>query len=130
MLTLMITGFEADPKRVTAILGLEPTSTARKGEQGQSGHPRSFDAWWLDVHPEPMSNGESHACAVTKMVDHLRGREAAFARLFSELSPKPITIYGGVHFNADAQCGLWLDPPDMAVMAACGVGWGVDLFAE
>lgn len=130
MLTLMITGFDADPQRVTDILGLEPTSTARKGEQGQSGRLREFDAWWLDVHPEELSDGESHACAIATIIDRLRGREAAFARLFKELNPKPITIYGGVHFKANEQCGLWLDPPVMAVMAACGVGWGVDISAE
>lgn len=95
MLTLMVTGFEADPQRVTAILEIEPTSTARKGERGESGRPRTFDAWWLDVHPEPLGDGESHACAIATMVSFLRNREEAFKRLREELKPKPITIYGG-----------------------------------
>lgn len=130
MLTLMITGFEADPQRVTTILGIEPTSTARKGELSKSGRPRLFDAWWLDVHPEPLRDGESHVRAVAIMVGFLRGRDAAFKRLRDELNPKPITIYGGFYVKANAQSGLWLDPGEMAVMVACGVGWGVDLFVD
>jgi len=130
MLTLMITGFEVDPQNVTTILGIEPTFTARKGEQGKSGYPRKFNGWWLDVKTEPLRDGETHAHALAAMVDCLRGRDAAFKRLREELKPKPITIYGGFYIKGDAQSGLWLDPAEMEVLAACGIGWGVDLFAE
>ncbi len=130
MLTLAITGFEANPKVVSEILLLEPTSTALRGELGKSGRPRPANGWWLDVHPERLNDGTSHAEAISAMVAHLRGREASFQRLIEEVRPNSITLYGGIHFDANAQCGLWLDPAEMAVMASCGVGWGVDIFAD
>ena len=130
MLTLAITGFEAEPQVVSDAIGLEPTSTAVKGQLGRSGRPSKLNGWWLDVHPDRLNDGASHAQAVSSMVDLLRGKEVAFQRLIVELKPRSITLYGGIYFNTNAQCGLWLDPGDMVVMAACGVGWSVDLFAE
>ncbi|MET3470201.1 hypothetical protein ABIC78_000703 [Novosphingobium sp. 1529] len=130
MLTLAITGFEAEPQAVSDTIGLAPTSTAIKGQIGKSGRPCKFNGWWIDVHPDRLNDGASHAEAVSTIVDLLRGKEAAFQRLIAEVKPKIITLYGAIYFNTNAQCGLWLDPAYMAVMASCGVGWGVDLFAE
>ena len=40
MISLSIADFDADPDRVTAILGLEPTSIVRKGDPMRNGRPR------------------------------------------------------------------------------------------
>lgn len=130
MFTLMITGFDADPQTVTDLIGLEPSSTAIKGQTSESGREHRFNGWWLEAHPERLEDGAGHAQAVSMMVHHLRGREAAFQRLKQEVRPDQITLYGAVYFNREGQCGLWLDASDMGVLAACGVDWGLDLFAE
>lgn len=130
MLTLAITGFDAKPQVVSDAIGLEPTSTAVKGQLGQSGRPSKLNGWWLDVHPDCLNDGASHEQGVSRIIDLLRGKEDAFRRLIADVKPRSITLYGVIYFNTDAQCGLWLNPADMAVMAACGVGWGVDLFAQ
>jgi len=130
MLTLAITGFEADPNRVTDILGIEPTSTGRKDEPLQSGRPRTFNGWWKDIEPGRLVDARQHADAMVRILDQLRGRESHFARLRKEIQPRNVSIYGGLYIEADRQCGVFLDPDQMRLLADCGVEWGLDVFAE
>ncbi|HEV2676387.1 MAG TPA: DUF4279 domain-containing protein [Aliidongia sp.] len=130
MLTLAITGFDADPNRVTDILGIEPTSVGRMGEPSQSGRPRNSNGWWKDVEPERLVSASQHADAMVRMLDHLQGRESHFNRLRKEIEPLNMSIYGGLHVEADRQCGVFLDPDQMQLLANCGVGWGLDLFVN
>lgn len=130
MLTLAITGFDVDPNRVTEILEIEPTSLGRKGEPSRSGRLRSFNGWWKDVHPEQLVNDRQHAEAIARLLDHLRGRESFFARLREEIVPRSVSIYGGLYVDADQQCGVFLDPDQMRLLADCGVGWGLDIFVD
>jgi len=128
MLTLAITGFDADPNRVTEILGIEPTALGMKGEPSRSGRPRAFNGWWKDVEPERLVDARQYADAMVRMLDHLRGREDSFARLRREIQPRQVSIYGGLYVEADRQCGVFLDPDQMRLLADCGVGWGLDIF--
>jgi len=127
---LAITGFDAAPNRVTEILGMEPTSTGTKGEPSRSGKPRISNGWWKDVEPGRLVDAPQHANAIARMLDHLRGRESRFARLRKEIEPRNVPIYGGLYIEADKQCGVFLDPDQMQLLADCGVGWGLDLFAD
>jgi hypothetical protein len=43
------------------------------------------------------------------------------------IRPASVSIYGG-YYVSDEQQGVWLDPDQMSVLAACGIGWGLDLF--
>jgi hypothetical protein len=130
MLTLAITGFDADPNRVTDTLGIEPTSIGRLGEPLRSGRPRTFNGWWKDVEPERLVNARQHADAMVRMLDYLRGREGHFAQLRKEIEPRKVSIYGGLYIEVNQQCGVFLDPEQMRLLADCGVGWGLDLFAD
>ena len=127
MLTLTIARFDVDPDMVTNLLGLTPTSVARRGEPRPSGRLHDFNTWHLDLHAAPLVDGREHANAVGTLIDQLKGREHLFAELAKTLRPASISIYGGFYVS-DEQQGVWLDSDQMAVLAACGIGWGLDLF--
>ena len=127
MLTLTISRFEADPDAVTDLLGLSPTSVARRGESRPSGRMHEFNMWHLELHAAPLVDGGEHANAIVKLIGQIRGRELLFAELARTVRPASISIYGGFYVS-DEQQGVWLDPDQMAVLAACGIGWGLDLF--
>ena len=42
------------------------------------------------------------------------------------IRPASVSIYGSYDVS-DEQQGVWLDPEQMAVLAACGIRWGLDL---
>ena len=75
MLSFGISGFDADPDRVTEILGLAPTDIGRKGEVSRSGRKRTFNGWWLDAHEERLTGGADHHHALNKLLSALQGRE-------------------------------------------------------
>lgn len=130
MLTLAITGFTGDPSSVTETLEFEPTSIARKGEPSLSGRPRTFNGWWHDVEGNRVVDGGQHADALNRILALLRGREYQFGRLRATVQPRTVTIYGGLYVPRDQQCSVWLDANQMQLLAACNVGWGLDLFAD
>lgn len=127
MLTLTIARFDVDPDEVTDILGLAPTSVARRGEPRPSGRVHDFNTWHLELHPAPLVDGREHENAIVKLIGQLKGREHLFAELTKTVKPASVSIYGGFYVS-DEQQGVWLDPQQMAVLAACGIGWGLDLF--
>ena len=128
LLALCITGFDADPDRVTDILEIEPTRVARKGELSKSGRVNTFNGWWLEGTGNRLAGGEEHASVLTQILHRLNGREEKFALLRKQIQPKSVTIYGGIYVHADTQCGVFLDPPDMRLLADCGIGWGLEVF--
>jgi hypothetical protein len=127
MLNLTIARFDADPDAVTDILGLAPTSVARRGEARPSGRLHDFNMWHLELHEAPIIGGREHADAIARLIGQLMGREHRFAELAKTVRPASISIYGGFYVS-DEQQGVWLDADQMAVLAACGIGWGLDLF--
>jgi hypothetical protein len=130
MLSLCISGFEADPDEVTLILGITPTSVGRMGEPNKSGRARTFNGWWLETHETRLTDGAAHDSALNAIVALLRGKADRFNRLRQALKPTQISIYGGLHHLPEQQCGVWLDPGQMQVLAECGLGWGLDVFVE
>lgn len=127
MLTLTIARFDPDPDAVTSILGLTPTSVARRGEPLRSGRLYDFNMWHLELHAGPLIDGREHATAIGTLMGQLKGREHLFAELATTVRPGSISVYGGFYVS-DEQQGVWLDPDQMTVLAACGIGWGLDLF--
>lgn len=127
MLALTIARFDADPDAVTEILGLTPTSVVRRGEPRPSGRLHDFNMWHLELHEAPLIDGREHATALSALIDQLKGREDLFVEMAKTIRPASISIYGGFYVS-DEQQGIWLDPDQMAVLAACGIGWGLDLF--
>ena len=131
MFGLSINRFDADPQAVTDILELQPTSVARKGEiRAESGKPYRVNTWRLEAHPEQLFGGVEHEAGLAAMIDQIRGRESRFARLRQEVRPELISLYGGLYARHDQQCGIWLDPDHMRVLASCQIGWGLDIFTE
>ena len=130
MLSLCITGFDGDPDDITSILGINPTSIGRKGEPSPKRRPRTFNGWWLDTHPSRITEGAAHHSGLTAMIRLLDGRAERFARVRAQFNPTQMAIYGGLYPPPDDQCGIWLDPAQMRVLADCGVGWGVDILGE
>jgi len=127
MLTLTIARFDADPDAVTDILDLTPTSVARLGQPRPSGRLHDFNMWHLELHAAPLIDGREHAIAIAALIDQLKGREQRFAEMAKTIRPASVSIYGG-YYVSDEQQGIWLDPDQMSVLAACGIGWGLDLF--
>jgi hypothetical protein len=130
MLYLSITGFDADPNRVTDILGLQPTSVVREGQIATSGRPSKFNGWWFETNADRLVSGREHADALATILNAIRGRAAAFARLREELQPEAVSLYGGLYHRGDSQSGIWLDAADMLLLGECGIGWGLDLFGD
>ncbi len=130
MITLTIDDFDADPDRVTAILGLKPSRIVRMGDAAGNGRLYKKNGWRLDGPIETLRSGTEHENAVEYLIERIRGREIAFAQLRREVKPKQITIYGGLYHRNDEQCGIWLEPSAMRVLAECGIGWGLDVFVE
>jgi hypothetical protein len=127
MLTLTIARFDVDPDAVTDILGLTPTSVARRGEPRPSGRLHDFNIWHLELHAAPLVDGSEHENALAKLIGQLKGREPLFAELAKTVGPGSVSVYGGFYVS-DEQQGIWLKPEQMAVLGACGIGWGLDLF--
>lgn len=127
MLALTIARFDADPDAVTDLLGLAPTSVVRRGEPRPSGRLHDFNMWHLELHEAPLLDGREHANAIDTLIGQLKGREPRFVELARTIKPASITIYGGFYVS-DEQQGVWLEADQMAVLAACGIGWGLDLF--
>ena len=130
MLTLSITGFEADPLIVTEILAIQPTSVVRAGEATRSGRVAAFSGWWLEAHADRLRDGAGHDRAVKVLVDAVRGRAEAFQTLRERVRPKAVTLYGGLYHQGDSQCGVWLDAKDMLCLGECGIAWRLDLFRD
>jgi hypothetical protein len=129
MLTLAITGFEADPNRVTEILGVKPTTVKHAGIATlPSKRPARFNGWFFDAHPGRLSGGADHDRALDRIIELLKGREQRFAKLREEVQPETVGVYGGLHLRPNEQAGVWLDPAQMLVLANCQVEWGLDLF--
>lgn len=129
MLTLAITGFDDDPDRVSAVLGLTPTAVGRRGEPTRNGRPRAINGWWLGVHEDRLTDGGQHDAALNELLLLLKGKEQQFAKLRATLKPASVSVYGGLYHRAGQQCGVWLEPEQMQVLASCGVGWGLDVFS-
>ena len=131
MFGLSINRFDADPQAVTDILDLQPSSVGRKGEKKlESGKVQRVNTWRLETHPERLFGGVEHEAGLTSIIEQLRGRASRFTRLRDEIRPEIITLYGGLFVRHDSQCGIWLDPDHMGVLASCGVAWGIDIFIE
>ena len=126
MLSLTIARFSADPDRVTELLQITPSSVQREGESTETGRVIRFNTWSLELHQEPLTDGQAHESAIAALIDRLRGREPLFVELAKSISPKSVSIYGAFYVS-DEQQGVWLEPAQMAVLAACGIGWGLDL---
>jgi hypothetical protein len=129
MLSLMIADFDADPSRVTEILGLTPTTARRVGELTPGGRPSRGALWLYEVDSPEVRSGASHDEALKKLLSVIANRSARFADVRRELNPKTMSITGGYYFDAAQQAGVWLDPEDMRVLADAGIGWGVDLYS-
>jgi hypothetical protein len=128
MLCLFITGFDADPDRITDILGIEPTRVGRRGHFRASGRPLHANDWWYEASDALLTDGGMHHDALDCILRRLKGKEDKFATLNERIKPSNITIYGGLYHKAGEQCGLWLDAGQMQLLAACGISWGLDLF--
>lgn len=126
MLRLSITGFEVDPDQVTELLGLAPSDTIRRGEAHKGGRIGKFNGWWLELRTEPLTDGRQHEAAISRLVEQLSGRIHLFQELRESIKPASTSLYGAFHVS-DEQQGIWLDPEHMAVLATCGIGWGLDL---
>lgn len=131
MFALCVNRFEADPDKVTDILDLQPTFVARKGEKSaSSGRSNLANIWNLDSHPDRLFGGVEHETGLTALVALLRGREDRFARLREEVRPETVTLYGGLYVRQNEQCGIWLNPKQMRLLADCQIEWGLDLFTD
>lgn len=126
MLTLTIARFDADPNAITDILGLTPTSVARRGEPRPSGRLYDFNMWKVELYATPLVDGREHANAIDWLIDRLKGREHLFEEMAKTIRPASISIYGEFYVS-DKQQGVWLKPDQMTVLAACGISWGLDL---
>jgi len=81
----------------------------------------------MQLHADPLIDGREHANAIDALIAQLKGREYLFAEMANTIRPASVSIYGG-YYVSDEQQGIWLDPNQMAVLSACGIGWGLDLF--
>jgi hypothetical protein len=129
-LSLTVARFSASPHRVTAILGLEPTSVRTEGGPLKSGRPSPINAWELQLSSATVKSGNDHQVAIQMLMQLLTGREAAFRQVQHELAPERFLIVGEIELPSAAnrgEHGLWLDAPEMELLARCGLGWGVDL---
>jgi hypothetical protein len=130
MLCLAITGFDADPDRVTELLQIAPTYVARKGAVSRSGQPHGSNGWWLEATPAKLTDGGSHDTALNLIIERLGESAERFEKLREEIKPASVAIYGGLYQTLDEQSGVWLDPEQMRVLSACGIGWGLDIFVN
>ena len=146
MLRISITGFDADPDSITTVLGIIP-SRVRVGidldsittvlgiipsrvRRVSDGGPRPFNGWWFEAHAQQLRSGGDHSRGIAVIKDVLRGREDRFRTVAETYRPDQMTIYGGLHHDPNEQCGVWLDPEDMALISACRLGWGLDLWVD
>jgi hypothetical protein len=127
-LQLFIARFETDPRNVTTILGIEPTSVVRKGDVLPSGGTSRINSWAVEAGPERLTNGSDHEDALRQILHLLEGRKDRFARLRDEDRPQRIVVWGELRIGSEVE-GLWLDPDQMKLMSECEVGWGFDVFA-
>ena len=126
MLRISITGFDADPDSITTVLGIIPSRVRRVSDGG----PRPFNGWWFEAHAPQLRSGGDHSRGIAVIKDVLRGREDRFRTVAETYRPDQMTIYGGLHHEPNEQCGVWLDPEDMALISACRLGWGLDLWVD
>ena len=146
MLRISITGFDADPDSITTVLGIIPTRVRVGIDPGSitsvlgiiptpvrhvsDGGPRPFNGWWFDAHAPELRSGADHSRGIAVIKDVLRGREDRFRTVAETYRPDQMTIYGGLHHDPNEPCGVWLDPEDMALISACRLGWGLDLWVD
>lgn len=128
MLSLMIADFDAEPSRVTEILGLVPTFSRRAGDLTTGGRPSRGSLWLYEVRSPEVRSGASHDAALKQLLSVIASRSVRFGSVRRELNPKIMSITGGYYFDDSGQAGVWLDPDDMRVLAEAGVGWGIDLY--
>lgn len=128
MLSLVITGFEAEPSRITEILALQPTHTHRQGEISErTGRAYEKSEWCLAIDKR-ITDYEDHSHLMDSLIATLSSRSAHFKAMRSEIFPDDVTVYGGYYYDADGQNGIGLTVFQMSVLADCQVAWGVDLF--
>ncbi|MBC7167112.1 DUF4279 domain-containing protein [Phenylobacterium sp.] len=129
MLCLAITGFDVSPQRVTEILGIEPTSAHSAGDALCSGRSARTSAWHLTLsESQSITTGDQHHDLLQQLLAHLTDKQQNFATLHEQAKPKEVTIDGGLHVSRDEPSGIWLEPEQMEILAACGIGWSLDVF--
>ncbi|BBE71916.1 DUF4279 domain-containing protein [Oharaeibacter diazotrophicus] len=127
MLALVITGFEADPSRITEILGVEPTYTSRAGEPSRTGRPHRKSQWRLSVD-DRMDTYEDHERFLDILLSRISGRGARFATMREVVRPESVHIYGGLYVDTEFQNAIGLTVEQMATLVECRIEWGVDIF--
>ena len=101
---------------VSAVLGLEPTTTAEIGDRkARSGLPRKYSLWVLDASDDDAADGGSFD-SLEILADLLRGKEAALATLRENYSTN--IVYGG--FSDSSQGGFVFPAALMADLGALG----------
>ena len=146
MLRISITGFNADPDAITTLLGIIPTRvrvgidpasittvlgiTPSRVRRASDGGPKPFNGWWFEAHAPQLRGGADHSRGIAMIKDLLRGREDRFRAVAETYRPDQMTIYGGLYHDPNEPCGVWLDPEDMALISACGLGWGLDIWVD
>ena len=88
------------------------------------------NVWALDVFPGKLTDGGEHEAALCRLFALIEPRYDAFIRLHQEMQGVEITISGGLYVARNSQCGIWLEPEQMDLLARCGIGWGLNLFVD
>ena len=129
MLSLMITGFDDDPSRVTEILGMTPTTARRKDLPTPAGRANSSSFWLYKVDRPELRSGATHHEALNALLALISTRIECFVQLRRELNPTTMSITGGFYFDAHEQEAIWLDANQMKVLADAGIDWGINLYS-
>jgi hypothetical protein len=123
--SLRFFGDDLDPEAVSALLGASPTSSARKGEAWTSKRGTQETArtgWWL-LHVARRQPGDLDRQLV-ELLSPLTSDTAVWRSLVTRYKAD---IFCGL-FMKDGNEGLVLRPETLAMIGACGLSLGFDIY--
>jgi hypothetical protein len=121
--TLRIFSDDLSPTEITAILGIQPTETFKKGDHhGRDNLQRKTNGWFFTTNESTASRDFRRHLDV--ILDALDGKADAVESLTSKACKIDITSY----YNSVGQGGPWLMPYQMLKLGALGISIWWDVY--
>lgn len=118
-----IRGLDCEPEQVTAILGVKPNHSWRRGDPvGNRGETRQSSTWSITAAPSESIDAEEYVLSLLdRLPPTLNGLAAISTRWEAHFS---VTIFAG-----NLSPGFYVTPPTLQRMAALGAALDVDVYA-
>ena len=122
--TLRVNGPRLEPDEITALLGVQPTSSRSRSTPYPSGQPSRFASWWY-TFPAPNEDETDPNVLIRLLLEILPSDPA----VWEAVAPNEPDVFCMVVLEA-ANRDFTLAPDTMRLLVARGLSLSFDIYAE